>query len=237
MIVIKVAEIPIAIDNKYRYIEELARDYITDDEPVFSICAGDEEILEEGRNSDAEFSNAYLESIVVYRKIAEKLPMYDAFVFHGAILSYHGGAYAFTAQSGVGKTTHTRLWMSEFKGEADYINGDKPIIRFISGNPTAFGTPWRGKEGYGKNTSAVLKSIALIERGAENEAFIPEAGAISVGIIKQIYMPKDSAAARRTMQLASKMIASVRLIGLRCNMQPEAAHVAMSAMVKEKNQT
>ncbi len=233
MIVIKLAEISIAIDNKYRHIEELARDYITDDEPEFSVFATDEEIREEGRCSDVKFSNAYLESIVVYRKIAERLPMYDAFVFHGAILSYHGSAYAFTARSGVGKTTHTRLWMSEFKGETDYINGDKPIIRFISGKPVAFGTPWRGKEGYGKNTSAVLRSVALIERGVENEAFIPEPGAISIGIIKQIYMPKDSASARKTMQLASKMIASVRLVGLRCNMEPEAAHVAMSAMVKE----
>ena len=34
------------------------------------------------------------------------------------------GIYSISGNSGVGKTTHTRLWLSEFPGEASILNGD-----------------------------------------------------------------------------------------------------------------
>ena len=137
MITIKVAGLAIGIDNRFEYITRLAADYLTDEPPLFTVRATEEDIAEEARMTDVRFPDGYLESIVSYRKIAEILPTYDAFVFHGAVLNYGGHALAFTAKSGTGKTTHTRLWLSEFGDKVHYLNGDKPIIRFIDGVPYA----------------------------------------------------------------------------------------------------
>ena len=231
MIVIKIAELPIGIDNKYAYVRELASEYLTDEEPLFTVFATDTELEEERGRNECNFSNGYLESIVAYRKIAEQLPKYDAFVFHGAILNYDGNAYAFTARSGVGKTTHTRLWLSEFSDMTHYLNGDKPVIRIIDGQPFAAGTPWRGKEKYGVNEIAPLKGIALLSRGEKNlaEPIDPTVGVLRM--MSQIYLPTEREAVQLTMRLADRVIRSVKFVELKCNMDPEAAYVAREALL------
>lgn len=233
MIVIKIADMPIGIDNRYKYIESYAKDYLTDEEPMLTIRITDEDIQRERECCEGEQTQGYFESIAAYRKIAEQLPKYDAVVFHGAVLSYCGKAYAFTARSGVGKTTHTRLWLSEIGGDVHYLNGDKPIIRLIDGVPYAFGTPWRGKESYGVNESAPLSAIALLERGEANTAvsISPKEGVMR--LIKQIYIPKDPITASLAMRVADRILTSVRFVELRCNMDPEAASVAARAMIQD----
>lgn len=230
MIVIRIADIPIGIDNKFSYITRLAKDYLTDEAPLFTVSVSDAE-REKERSLDVGISDdGYLEGIVAYRKIAEELPKYDAFVFHGAVLNVEGRAYAFTAKSGVGKTTHTRLWLSEFGEKAHYLNGDKPVIRFIDGAPYAFGTPWRGKEGYGTNESAPLLAIALLERGELNSARTINSTDSVLKLMGQIYLPKDPTAALLTMRLADRITKTVKFVELKCNMEPDAAHVAYAAL-------
>ena len=230
MITIEIAGLSVALDNKYTYVERLCADYISDDEPLFTVSATEADVEREGQASDVEYPPAYLESIVLYRKIAEKLPLYDAFVFHGAVLVYDGVAYAFTARSGVGKTTHTRLWLSEFSDKAYYLNGDKPIIRFFDGVPYACGTPYKGKEGYGVNERVPLGAIAFVNRAAENRAERATKEASSVRLLSQIFLPKEPSTALATMSLADRLLDSVKLVDLYVNMEKDAAHVAMKAM-------
>lgn len=231
MITVKIADIPIGIDNRYDYIERISQDYLTDDEPLFAVFATDEDLEYEQTLADADLSLGYIESVALFRKIAERLPMYDAVVFHGAVLAKSNRAYAFTAKSGVGKTTHTRLWLTEFGSEVHYINGDKPIIRIVNGVPYAYGTPWRGKEGYGTNESAPLAAIALLERGENNAAEIIDSSQGVVRLVKQVYIPKDPVCASLAMRVADRILASVRFIELKCNMDNEAALVSARAML------
>lgn len=233
MITVKIAGIPIGIDNRFGYIETIASDYLTDDTPIFTVTSTDADLDREREISGGDFSRGYLESTVLFRKIAERLPEYDAVVFHGAVIAKDGRAYAFTAKSGVGKTTHTRLWISEFGDDVHYINGDKPVIRIIDGVPHAFGTPWRGKEGYGANESAPIAAIALLERGEKNIAQVidPEDG--TVRLMKQIYIPTDPISAALTMRVADSIISSVRFVELKCNIASEAVRVAARAMLAE----
>lgn len=232
MLVLKLADLAIGIENKYSLIERQSKDYITDEAPIFTVKVTDEDIEREGAMADDVHTAAYLEYIAAYRKIAERLPEYGAVVFHGAVLNFDGDAYAFTARSGVGKTTHTRLWLSAFGERVHYLNGDKPIIRMIDGVPHAYGTPWRGKEGYGINESAPLRAVALLERGIQNSAVEVEAKDGVMRLMKQIYLPKSPAAVALTMRVASAIASSVRFVELKCNMDPEAAKVAASAMIK-----
>ena len=226
MLVIKIANIPIGIDNRFEYIENIARDYLSDEVALFTVSAGSDEIAKEREASAGELSDGYLESIVVYRKIAERLPEYGAVVFHGAILAKGEKAYAFTARSGVGKTTHTRLWLSELGSDVHYINGDKPVIRVIDGTVYAYGTPWRGKEGYGANESAPLACIALLQRGERNSARVIDP---DEGISR--FIPKSAEGARMAMRVADSIISSVRFVELKCNTDAEAAHVASQVMI------
>ena len=229
MLKIRIAGLTVGIDGKHRHIEYLCRDYLCDGEPDFTVGATEEEIEAERAVSEDDFSDGYLESVVIYRNIAKELPRFDAFVFHGAALECGGEAVVFTARSGVGKTTHTRLWLSEFS-DVDYINGDKPIVRFVDGVPVVFGTPWQGKENYGKNASAPLRAIYFLERGVKNSAREISSAEAVIPFISQIYMPRESTAAALTMSLADRLLSLVKLIRLACNTEPEAAQIARAAI-------
>ncbi|MBQ9084509.1 MAG: hypothetical protein IJY24_02520 [Clostridia bacterium] len=231
MITIKIAGLNVGIDNKHRYIERLAQDYLTEAKADFVVSASEEEINAERGQTEVGFSDGYLESIVAYRKIAEMLPSYDAFVFHGAVLSLDGKAYAFTAKSGVGKTTHTRLWLKTFGERVHYLNGDKPIIRFIDGIPYACGTPWQGKENYGVNEMAPLVGIAFLRRGEKNRARLVPSGEIITDFVTQMYMPRNTAGAMlSTMRMADRVIGAVRLVELYCNMEDSAAEISHAVL-------
>ncbi len=233
MFKIKIANLTVGIENRFQHVEIQSKDYLSDEEPVFTVSVSDAEIEEERISSETEFKDGYYESIIAYRKIAEKMPEYDAFLFHGCVISMNNKAYIITARSGVGKTTHTRLWLSEFAGEASILNGDKPLLRIIDGKPYACGTPWKGKEGYGKNEILPVSGIAFLSRSEENRAAEIMPGEAVTRFMSQIYLPKnDRNALLKTMRLADKVIKSVKLVQLECNMNPEAAHVCRAALTE-----
>lgn len=135
MFCVQIAEVLVAIENRYAFTEWLCADYIVDvlpDECTFSVSATPEEIAAE--NSDeGTFSPAYCESLVLYRKICTRMLDYDAFLFHAAIVSYAGRGFAFAAKSGTGKSTHVAQWMRALGGDVTVVNGDKPILRWRNG--------------------------------------------------------------------------------------------------------
>ena len=125
------------------------------------------------------------------------------------------------------------LWLKEFGREVSIINGDKPTVRIIDGEPYVYGTPWRGKEGHGKNTSAKIGGIVFLSRGEENKAEEITLSEASTRFISQIYLPKKTRSALvKTLRLADQTIKKVKLVSLECNMDSEAAHVCRDALLK-----
>ena len=235
MTTIKIAGIPIGIDARYEYTEKYVSEFLTDDQPLFTVSASDEEIENECKISGLHVPYQYAEHVVMYRKIAERLADFSSIVFHGAILECDGRAYAVTAHSGVGKTTHTRLWLSEFGDRVKILNGDKPIFRIIDGVTYACSTPWRGKEGYGYNAMLPLGGIAFLARGTVNRARTAKPDDVSMRLMNQIYISKTNVLSiSRSMQIADQILSSVPLYELECNMDPEAAHIAYHAFVEGK---
>ena len=135
MFCVQIAEVLVAIENRYAFTEQLCADYIVDvlpDECNFSVSATPEEIAAE--NSDeGTFSPAYCESLALYRKICTRMLNYNAFLLHAAIVSYAGCGFAFAAKSGTGKSTHVAQWMRALGDDVTVVNGDKPILRWRSG--------------------------------------------------------------------------------------------------------
>ena len=233
MFTVKIADLAIGIDNRFSYVEEISRDYLTEDEPLFTLSASDSDIEYERRVSEENFPIGVFESTAIYRKMAAKLSEYDAFIFHGAVIEYKGRAYLFTAKSGVGKTTHIRLWHKQFPGDVSVLNGDKPVLRLINGEVYASGTPWRGKEGYGKPGILKLSGIAFLERGEVNEAHPVKCDEVILKFATQAYIPKTEGTAK-TLSLFDKVLSVVPLIALKCNMNPDAADVARKAFLEAR---
>ena len=232
MIKASFAGLNFVIENKYPYLESIARDYIADfAKPDISVALSDENIEAEREFAEGDFSPQYLESSAVYRKIAEEISAFDAAVFHGAVIAVGSAAYAVTARSGVGKTTHLSLWLKEFS-DVHILNGDKPILRCIDGVIYAAGTPWRGKEGYGVNEMLPLRGIAFLERASENSAERIKPDSAVLPLISQIYVPRSKGAGA-VLSLVNKVVTAVPTFRLKVNMDPEAARVARRAFEKE----
>ena len=241
MITIQLAGLAIGLENRYSFIEKMCVDYLTEEPPMFVVRASEEEIDKENESVrlvngiTKELPRGYLESIVLYREIAKRLPMYDAFVFHGVALEYEGQALLFTAKSGVGKTTHTRLWLSRYKDKVKILNGDKPILRLIDGMPYIFGSPWQGKENYGYNGKAPLRALAFVHRSPENHAErITDAGMAILPFLSQTYVPQHEDSVSRVFSITDTVLKSIRLANIYVNMESDAPDVAFRVMVEDE---
>lgn len=216
------------------------RDYLTDAPPSLSVEITPSDIAFEKEKSRREaicegrapfdYSDAYLETLAVYRKIAAGLLEHDTLLFHGSVVAVDGAAYLFTAKSGTGKSTHTRLWQKQFGTRAIMVNDDKPLLRLDEQGVTAYGTPWDGKHHRSANIACPLKAICILSRGEVNRIQPIDKKAALPMLCQQSYRPADPLALRKTLSLVDRLGSSVRLYHLRCNMEPEAAQVAYDGM-------
>lgn len=231
MFQIRIADLCIEIDNKYPAVARLCREYIVNAEkPDFSVSATDEQIEAEQAQSEHPVSKGYCESICIYREIAQHLPDYRGFVFHAAVIELDGVAYAFAAKSGTGKSTHTSLWQKHFGQKVSFVNGDKPIMRWIDGKLYACGTPWNGKEKYGTNTIRPLQALCFLDRGEKNSIARIDNREVIDRIFKQVLMPTEPQKLLAFLSDIEEMINAVPCYLLKCNISDEAVTVAYNAM-------
>ena len=235
------AEKNIQVSSLYRYVHQYCADYQTSNIPDFSVMTTEEDIAferEKSRREDIaagrevrEYSSPYLESLAVYRRIAERMPAYDTFLFHGSVVAVDGEGYLFTAKSGTGKSTHAQLWLDYFGERAIIINDDKPLIKVLDGIVTAFGTPYNGKHRRGCPLFVPLRAVCALERSAENHIGpVVFKSDIYPLLVRQAYRPSDPDMLVRTLTLLDRMTESVGMYRLRCNMDLEAAEVAYHGM-------
>ena len=65
------AGICVEINHIYPYFAEMAKDYLCDENPAFSISITQADIDLE--RTDAQVQDGYLESLAIYRKLCDKL--------------------------------------------------------------------------------------------------------------------------------------------------------------------
>lgn len=130
---LKLAGSVFTVDNHYKYLEKLCKDYMVE-ESGEQISIGKEEIAYEQPEGE-QWPAAYLESLAAYRKICERLVDRNIVLFHCSALEFQQKGYLFTGPSGTGKSTHTRLWREYFGSDVRMIEyygaaGSSAIIRF-----------------------------------------------------------------------------------------------------------
>lgn len=244
----RIAELNIEISSLYERVHRYCEGYetgenaggpdirveITEDDIEAERAFSDRTRAKEGRLALVP-TDDYLEELAVYRKICEKLPYYDRFLFHGSALAVDGEGFLFTAPSGTGKSTHARLWREFFGDKVTMINDDKPVIASQGNEIRIFGTPWNGKHRLGENISVPLKAICFIQRGENNSIIEVSREELLPKLLGQVYRPADKVALGRVMGLMDDVTKSVKHYILTCNMDPEAARVSHDMMAKKNN--
>ncbi len=230
----RIADKNIRIISLYPAVHEYCRDYLTDAEADFTVQTSATDIAWERERSEETqrhlFSDDYLEELAVYRKIAEIMPDYDTFLFHGSVVAVDGEGYLFTAPSGTGKSTHTKLWCRYLGKRAVMVNDDKPLLKVSDSGVTVFGTPYNGKHRRGNNLSVPLKAVCLLERAPDNHIDkITKEEAYPV-LLQQAYRPLNAGGLLKTLDLLDRMAQQVTFYRLCCNMDIQAAEMAYHTM-------
>ena len=149
---------------------------------------------------------------------------------HSSIIEVDGRAYAFCAKSGVGKSTHTRLWIKNIPN-ARVLNGDKPLLKLEDdGSVTACGTPWNGKENWGENISAPLAGICFLERGLENTIRPAQEEEIIPRLSHQLYLRGSRESVNRRLLMMDALVSAVPYYVLACTISDEAALLSYQTM-------
>lgn len=234
----------VLIRSQFDEVHRLCRDYQSEGDPELVVETNMEEIRKEQEISDREnrleglpeiqFSDPALENLAVYRKIARWMINQDTILLHGSAIAVDGNAYLFTAKSGTGKSTHTRLWREVFGDRAVMVNDDKPLLKVQNGEVTVYGTPWNGKHHLGGNISAPLQGVAILKRGQENTIAPAKTEEVLPMLIQQSYRPEDPALMGKVLTSVDTLRKTVPVWELHCNMEQEAALVAYEAMSKGK---
>lgn len=230
-----------------RVLHEATRDfcteYVVDGPPDVSVALSqahiDAERVLSARQREREglapydYDDPYLETLALYRAVAEVLVVHDIVVFHGAVLAWEGRAYVFTAPSGTGKTTHVRNWLARVPG-CHVLNGDKPLLRVEPGRVAACGTPWMGKEQMGRNECLPLAGLCLLRRDTYDHIEPLGTWDALPTLVAQTHRPEGAAAQVRAVELAGRIGELVPLWQLGCTPAPESALVSWQAMTQRE---
>ena len=221
-------------------------DYLCEGNADFCIEISMQDIAFERRKSMQEdalegktprsFSDAYLEVIAVQRRLAEKLFDFDTLLFHGSVVAVDGQGYLFTAKSGTGKSTHTRLWRQVFGERAVMINDDKPFLHVSDQGVMVYGSPWNGKHKLGENACVPLKAICLLERGEMNQIQPIDAKDALTMLFQQSNRPMTPVLMPKYLELLDGLSKQTAFYRMKCNMEPEAALTAYQAMCGKDEQ-
>lgn len=161
---------------------------------------------------------------------ARYLLRFNGTYLHASAVVLDGKAYLFSANSGVGKSTHTEKWCRLFG--AHYLNDDKPALRLVDGVWYAYGTPWSGKHDLSSPEGVPLAGIAFLKRGEEN-AIRPMTALEAVPLVlhqSQWKLPKNQMEAQ--LALMDKLVQNVPVWELTCRNEDAAAILSHSVMTK-----
>lgn len=167
----EIAGLKILMTTYFDRTRELAKDYLAKtewDEPDYEIIF-DRNYYEENKSEFPEGASSEDMEYVLTGGLFHRLLLdHNGLMLHSSAVVVDGYAYLFSADSGIGKTTHTSLWLEVFGDKAFIINDDKPVIRKIDGQWYVYGTPWCGKHNTNTNAKAKLGAIVFLERSETN---------------------------------------------------------------------
>lgn len=204
---ISLANLVIDIQSIHDQVYYMCKDYLCmNKEADFQIISCQEDIEKEDPfdQQGKQVTDAYRETLSIYRKISEKVLSYSTFLMHGSVVATDKQAFMFCASSGIGKTTRTNLFLEQVPNSY-VVNGDKPLIQVNEKGIQACGTPWSGKENLNTNVIVPLKAILLLERKEQTTLEKISFSEAIPSLYPQIYRPQNTNLIRKTLSLMQKL--------------------------------
>lgn len=165
------------------------------------------------------FSVAFLS--VLYR--------HRGLLFHASLIELDGQAIAFSASSGVGKSTQADLWASTLG--ARHINGDKACLRYVGGQWMAYGFPIAGSSPYVCNEKAPFKALVVLRQATRNRISRLGAAEATALISTHIYYPFwDEEATAASLETLDVLIREIPIFLLECRPDEEAVRITRDAI-------
>ncbi len=159
---------------------------------------------------------------------------HQAIWMHGSSICYNNKAILFSAASGVGKSTHTRLWKQYVPG-VEYINDDKNIIIFENNEMTLYGNPWSGKHQIDNNIKAPLAAIVFLHQSKENEISKISKKEAFFKILKQVIQPFDKESSNEWNNMTDELL-KIPTFELGCNISSEAVMLVKNTLEDFNNE-
>ena len=162
----------------------------------------------------------------------DRLLHFGGMMLHASAVELDGAAYLFSGPSGMGKSTHTRLWKSVFP-DARIFNDDKPALRNIDGVWYAYGTPWCGKNGININMKVPVAGICFLRRGEENSIKrLPPVMAAAAVVSQTVNSFVNEKGHRYMMDNVTRLVTDIPIYELYSKPEPEAALLSYNTMKK-----
>ena len=231
----KIADLIVEYTAKYDELKRLSEQFIYNGERETDITLSvTDKQLENMLSRSVEGTTiSGIENLAMSSEFNRAAIKYGVMLVHSSALIYNNEAYLFSADSGVGKSTHTKLWLKAFGDKVHIMNDDKPVVRLYDDHAVAYGTPFDGGSGIALNERYPLKAIIFVERGEENSVRIPD----NKEIIQKLYFQTARMVNRET---AEKMLVNLeRLLHLTkfyvltCNMDISAAYTAYNSIIEK----
>lgn len=222
----KIAGLTVAMDSFGRTVEQ-AKPYLAEffDNPDIVICSNWQTL----KQSQPHLSDEDCEYLMSGGSFYQQLLKFDGMLLHSSAVVKDGKAYLFTAPCGIGKSTHTKLWIENFK-DAYILNDDKPALRLENGIFYAYGTPWSGKYDKSCNVGVPVAGICVLRRGKENK-IEPYGGRKALyDMLEQTIRSKSSTLQGELLETLDKLMTNVPVWKMECNMEKEAAYLSYHTM-------
>lgn len=230
---IKCADFVIEINCIHDGIKKRCEKYLTESSTSDIVLSPEKRHFDTARKFMPNDTPEEVEFAAIFCLLHEKLTEKHACCIHAAVISVDGEGYAFSAKSGVGKTTHVNLWKKLLRERCEIINGDKPILTLSGGKALASGSPWCGKEGWSKNATVPLKAVCFLERSEKPSIRKLTSGEIIDRLFYQLSLPpKGGEPLQKCLQTANLLIKAVPFYLLKCDISEEAAKIAYEEMSK-----
>lgn len=162
-----------------------------------------------------------------------ELLKHNGMMLHASAVELDGKAYLFSADSGVGKSTHTRQWQKVFGEKAQVFNDDKPALRKLDGVWYAYGTPWCGKDGINQNKKVPVAGICFLKQAEENRITPLSPVEAMFKIIAQTRRKfAKTETLDRMLALVDRLARDIPIFELENRPEPEAAKLSYETMLR-----
>ena len=239
MAIYDIAGLKVNIVNAKGRTEKQARPYLSDNQDenqhIDIVIDVDEKRVLRSMEEHPELVQDDWEYMITGSDFYTELLRFGGILLHSSCIVVDDMAYAFSADSGTGKSTHTQLWLKHFGDRAYMLNDDKPAIRLIGDTVYACGTPWSGKYDYSTPKVVKLAGICFLERSENNWIRKANTSKAVYNIFSQTVRNINAQKMENLFDVLEQIFAKVPLYELGCNISEEAFQTSYNAMKKSEN--